>query len=50
VSAAPGGYLAGEDPDDALLRELRDELAGHGIVIDDPAEGEPVAFRDVPGA
>jgi hypothetical protein len=50
VSAAPGGYLSGEDLDDVLLRELRDELAGHGIVIDDPAEGDPVAFRDIPGA
>ena len=50
MSATPGGYLAEEDLDDALLSELRDELAGHGIVIDDPAEGEPVAFRDIPGA
>jgi len=50
VSAAPGSYPAGEDPGDALLCELRDELAGRGMVIDDPAEGSPVAFRDVPGA
>ena len=50
MSAAPGGYLADEDLDDALLRELQAELAGHGMVIDDPAEGDPVAFRDIPGA
>lgn len=42
---------ADEGPDDiGPLTELRRALAGRGIVIDDPAEGEPVYFHGVRGA
>lgn len=42
---------ADEDPDDiGGLLELRAALAGHGIAVDDPAEGTPVCFRNVRGA
>lgn len=50
MSAAPSGYLVDEDPGDVFLRELREELAGHGIAMDDPDEGDPVPFRGIPGA
>ena len=42
---------ADEDPEEiGGLLELRRALAGEGIVIDDPAEGTPVCFRNVRGA
>jgi hypothetical protein len=42
---------ADENPDDlGALLELRLALAGHGIAIDDPAEGTPVCFRNIRGA
>lgn len=51
VRARKGNIVtADEDPDDPALHELRRSLAGHGIAIDDPAEGTPVCFRNVRGA
>lgn len=46
----PGRQPPGEDPGDVgRLDELRAELAGRGIVIEDPAEGTPVSFPDRAG-
>ncbi len=50
MTAAPGGRLAAEDPDDAgCPHELRLELAGRGIAIDDPAERTPLRFLNLRG-
>jgi hypothetical protein len=46
MTAAPAGL----DPDDVCLHAVRDELAGRGIIVDDPADGVPVSFQGVPGA